>query len=240
MRAIRRRSRLRQLDLARRAGVSQSAISDIELGRLDRMSLRTVRASATALGVDLRLDPRWRGGEIDRLLDEGHARVAALAIALLERHGWECAVEVTYSHFGERGSIDILASDAGRTSVVVVEAKTRLTSIEATLRKLDEKSRLAPSIVQERTGARPKVVARLLALPEGGSARRSVARHDAVLRRAFPLRGAAARSWLAEPGPATGMLILLSGSRPRAPRRAGSASASVVPRAVPATYGREE
>jgi hypothetical protein len=62
----------------------------------------------------------WRGGDLDRLLDARHARVVGIMVALLRRLGWQVEVEVTYSSFGERGSIDILAWwPPGRIALVV-------------------------------------------------------------------------------------------------------------------------
>ena len=79
-RTLRRRLRWRQSDLAARAGVSQSLISDIERGQLRHVGLATLRRVFESLEVDLVLNARWRGGELDRLLDEDHSRlVAAIA-----------------------------------------------------------------------------------------------------------------------------------------------------------------
>jgi hypothetical protein len=92
-----------------------------------------------------------------------------------------------------------------------VEAKTRLVSLEATLRKLDEKVRLAPTAAADRFAVRPRSAIPVLVLPEGSVSRRAVAAHDAILGRALPLRGAAARAWLAAPdATARGILLVLT------------------------------
>ncbi|MCU0504522.1 MAG: helix-turn-helix domain-containing protein [Chloroflexi bacterium] len=209
MRAIRIGSRLRQVDVARRAGISQCAVSDVERGFAEGFSLRTLRALAAALGAQAMLDLRWRGGEVDRLLDEGHAHIVSSSVALLERLGWETVTEVTYSRFGERGSYDILAIHRPTGAVVAVEVKTRIVSLEETLRRLDQKARLAPLVATERFGAKPRVVGRMLVLPEGGVSRRAIGRHEAVLRRALPVRGLEARSWLADPSAPASLLLLV-------------------------------
>jgi transcriptional regulator with XRE-family HTH domain len=221
IRAIRVEARMRQVDLARRAGLSQAAISDIERGRGDRLSLRTLRAVASVLGAEASIDLRWRGGEVDRLLDQGHASLVAIVVDTLETAGWRTATEATYSRFGERGSFDILAMHERTGAAVAVEVKTRLLSLEATLRKLDEKARLTPDVAADRFGSRPRVVGRMLVLPEGGVARRVIARHDVVLRRTFPLRGAGVRAWLAEPSSSAGALLLVRA--PVAPATRGPA-----------------
>lgn len=200
---------MRQVDLGRRAGLSQPAVSDIERGHADRLSLRTLRSVASALGAEVSLELRWRGGEVDRLLDMGHADLVSRTVGILERSGWAVATEATYSRYGERGSYDVLALHRRAGIVLAVEVKTRLVSLEATLRKLDEKVRLAPEVAADRFGARPTAGARMLVLPEGGVARRAVARHDQVLRLSFPLRATSARAWLADPVSSTGILLLV-------------------------------
>ena len=111
--------------------------------------------------------------------------------------------------------------------------KTSLISAEETLRRHDTKVRLAARIVEERFGWRPSAVARMLVLPDASTPRRQVARHTAVLARAYPLRGSTARAWLAQPSGAAALLIFLSRSprerrgrepvRPRRVRLAGAA-----------------
>ena len=49
LRSMRVRKRLRQIDVAARAGVSDSLISRMERGHLDEMTVGSIRAVATAL-----------------------------------------------------------------------------------------------------------------------------------------------------------------------------------------------
>ncbi|MBI3745620.1 MAG: hypothetical protein HY264_03695 [Chloroflexi bacterium] len=147
---------------------------------------------ATALDADLDLIVRWRGGALDRLLDERHAALCAAVARRLRAIGYEVLIEVSYSRYGERGSIDVLGWDVRRSAIVVVEVKTELASIEATLRKHDEKIRLGPRIAQERVGQTPRIVAGLLVLPDDSTTRRRVDRQRPILDGAYPLRGHAA------------------------------------------------
>ena len=73
IRALRRRQRWRQSDLAQRGGCSQSLVAQLESGQIDRTSIGTIRSVLAPLGVRAELVPRWRGAEIERLLDEEHA-----------------------------------------------------------------------------------------------------------------------------------------------------------------------
>ena len=189
-------------------------VSLVERGHLQRVSLTIVRRIVAALDASLVIEVRWRAGALDRLLDEDHARLAAALASHLVRAGWEVHVEVTYSHFGERGSFDILAYWPAMQLVLVIELKTDLASAEGTLRKLDEKVRLASVIGRERFGWPIRDVARLVVMPEASTLRRRVVRHHGLFDRVLPARGANIRRWVASPdGPLSGLWFLsLSGA----------------------------
>ena len=97
-----------------------------------------------ALDASLVLDVRWRAGALDRLIDEAHAALGGSVAELLTRLGWIVRVEVTYSEYGERGSIDLVAFWPASGILLVVELKTDLPGIDPVLRKLDEKSGWRP------------------------------------------------------------------------------------------------
>jgi hypothetical protein len=167
---------------------------------------------------------------VDRLLDERHARLVGETVAWLVQAGWEAQVEVTYSVYGERGSIDVLGWSPPLRMLLVVEVKSELASIEETLRKHDEKCRLASRVARERFGWTARGSARLLVATSDRTTRRRVERAASVLDAAYPMRGGAARAWLRSPtAAAVGMLWLAdtsrrSGSRPMARVRVPKAS----------------
>jgi transcriptional regulator with XRE-family HTH domain len=74
-RAVRIRRRWRQEDVAARAGVPRSLVSDIERGHFGSTSLERLRAVAVVLEIRLDIVARWRGGELARVLN---ARQSAL------------------------------------------------------------------------------------------------------------------------------------------------------------------
>jgi transcriptional regulator with XRE-family HTH domain len=204
--------------VAARAEVSAATVARIEHGQLDRLQVGVIRKVLKTLEMDLALEPRWRGGELDRLADEGHALLVGRAAALLESEGWVVQPEVSYSVWGERGSIDLLAWHARTRTLLVVEVKTTLNSIEETLRRQDAKARLSAGVARERFDWEARATARLLVLPDDAAARRRVARHAAVLDRAYPSRGYDARAWIRSPQQATGMLVFLRTSGKEAAR----------------------
>ena len=121
---MRLRLRLRQEDVAARAGVSQDTVSRIERGRLSALQLRTVRAVLQAIEMELRINPSWRGGELDRLMDEDHAVAVGGVAELLEGLGWVTGAEVSFAVYGERGSIDLVAWHPGTRVLLIIEVKT--------------------------------------------------------------------------------------------------------------------
>ncbi len=210
VRAVRIRLGWRQSDVAGAARVSATTVWRVEHGRLDRLQLGTIRKVLKSLEIDMPLQAYWRGGDLDRLVDERHALLSGVAGGLLVNAAWVVQAEVTFSVYGERGSIDILAWHPATRTLLVVEVKSSLNSIEETLRRQDVKVRLARGIARERFGWKASATASMLVLPDDTTSRRRVDRHGAVLGELFPVRGAEARSWLRSPSGAVGLLIFLS------------------------------
>ena len=202
--------------------MSQTLVSLVERGHLSSLSIRTVRLLFAS--VDARYDGlvTWRGGEVDRVLDQRHAEVVGRFAAHLRVLGWQVEIEVTFNEFGDRGSIDILAMRPADRVVLVVEIKTELTSIEATVRRLDVKERLSAKVVASRYDWRPVLVGRLIVLQESSTNRRRVASHAVVLGAALADRGEAVRGWLRKPAGRLSGLVFLSVSNGGATKRGPS------------------
>ena len=133
------------------------------------------------------------------MLDERHARLVEAAIRLFGRRGWETAAEVTFSEYGERGSVDVLAGYRPTLAVAVCEVKGSLGSLEETNRLLDAKERLAPRIAMHRFGWSPRIVGRILIVPEDRTIRRTIVRHAETMGVVYPARGREVREWLHRP-----------------------------------------
>jgi len=212
-RALRIRRGLRQVDLARLAHVSRGMISKIERGEIAVVPLGVLRSVAGALGASVDLKLRWHGEGLDRLLDEAHARLVDETVVLLREAGWDAAVEVSFSIWGERGSIDVLAWHAATGSLLVIEVKSVVPDSQATLHGLDRKTRLAPQLAEER-GWDCRNVGRLLVVGESRTARRRVTTLAATYDAAFPDRNVQVRRWIRKPtGPLAGLLFLTNASR---------------------------
>ncbi len=161
--------------------------------------------------LELRIDvvARWRGGELDRLVNARHSALHEAFAARLERSpGWAVAPEASFSIYGERGVVDVLAWHGASRMLLVVELKSELVDIQELIGTLDRKRRLAPRIGRER-GWDPVDLAAWVVVAEGRTNRRHAAAHRAVLRTAFPDDGHRLRSWLASPdGPVNGLSFL--------------------------------
>ena len=191
----------------------------IELGRLDALDLGTLRATVEALGgrVDVRM--QWRGPDLDRLLDEDHARVAASVKRRLESWRWQVRVEHSYSHYGERGRIDLLAFHPPARILLVVEVKSELVDVQGLLGALDQKSRLAPFVVRP-FGWSSRAVVPAIVFLEHSATRKRLRRYDTLFDR-FVVRGRAAGTWLRNPTavvPSGLLWFTAAGERASAPR----------------------
>ncbi len=200
IRLVRQARGWRQDDLAKVASVSQSTVSRIERGHVGSLSTDTIRAVASAIDVRVDLIPRWRGGDLDRLMNRGHSSLHE-SVARMFRDGlaaWTLAPEVSFAVFGERGVIDILAWHAGRQALLVIELKTDIIDVNELLGTLDRKRRLAARIGAER-GWDPVAVSAWLIVREGRTSRRRVQAHAAMLAGALPDDRKVVREWLRDP-----------------------------------------
>lgn len=224
IRALRRRRGLRQADLAVAAGLSQSVVSRAERGHIDTLAIGVVRRLLTAIEARLDLNVSWRGGELDRLIDEDHAALGATVAADLTRMGWRLLPEVTFMRLGERGSIDLIGVNEARRAAVIFELKSELTSYEETQRRFDAKARVAASVIQDRVGWRPRHLAVVLVLAESRTNRDRAARVGPLLRAALPAGNVEVRRWLkrAEGSLAGVWFVRISRPRTRNRRRGGS------------------
>ncbi len=99
IRAARQRKGWRQQELAEAGHVARATISRVERGHFGSLPLDTIRAICAGLDIRLDLQPRWRGGDLDRMMSRRHSILhesvtRAIASAFPE---WEIAPEVSFS-----------------------------------------------------------------------------------------------------------------------------------------------
>ena len=210
--------------------MSQSEVSRIELGQIEAVPVLRLVGVARALGaaVDLRL--HWQGASLDRLIDAAHASLVEQVVRLMTARGWETMTEVSFSIYGERGSIDVLARHATLRRLVVIEVKSSIGDVQATLSALDRKVRNAGAVARER-GWAPWPAARILVVADSSTARRRVAQHAATFEAMLPADGQATRLWLRTPEPAVigGVWFLSPTRRVGTRRRVRPSGARIAP-----------
>jgi transcriptional regulator with XRE-family HTH domain len=225
IRAIRLRRRWRQVDLARRSGVSPTMVARIERGAIGTIPVGRVRQVAAGLGARLDLVVRWQGGDLGRLLDERHAAMGeAISRDFARLDGWEAEPEVSFAIYGERGAIDMLAWHGAHRALLIVELKTEIVDVGELMRTMDRRRWLALGIARERRWAAASV-STWVVVADSRTNRRAVARHATVLRAKMPIDGRAIRGWLRDPAGRVDALSFMSyghgvtTSHPSAPTR---------------------
>ncbi len=167
VRTARIRRGWRQRDLATAVGVSDATISRVERGHLDSAGLGRIRAIARALDIRVELLPRSRGSELDRLISSRHAAPGESVTKWLGGlGGWGVRPEVSFSRYGERGIIDLLAWHPGTRSLLVIELKAAIVDVGELLGTLGRKARNAWELARG-MGWEPATVSSLLIVAEG-------------------------------------------------------------------------
>ncbi len=208
-RAVRIRRGWRQVDVALRASVSRSQISMLERGHVGSVAVDSLRQVAAALDMRIDLVARWRGGELDRLLNARHAALSDAVAAWLISLGWEVAPEVSFAIYGERGWIDLLAWHAPTRTLLVIEIKTEIVDVQEMIGIVDRKTRLASVIARDRGWVAAKL-ARMVIIGEGATNRRRVLAHASLLGSAFRADTRACRAWLRRPAESLSGLMFFS------------------------------
>jgi transcriptional regulator with XRE-family HTH domain len=172
---IRRGWRLR--DVADRSGLSTTTIGRTELGSI--ATVQVLRDHAAALDVRVEWRIVGRGADVARLLDEEHAAIVETLAASFGGSGWRVEAEASYSEYGERGRIDLLAFDPSTKVLAVIEVKTELADLQELFGNLNAKLRLAPTIGR-RNGWHSARVATVLAVAATAANRATVRTHPAL------------------------------------------------------------
>jgi len=212
VRLVRHELRLTQIQLGTAAHVPVRDIKAVEGGRAADVRVGRLRRILEAQDGRLRVTAWWKGAAGDQLLDRRHAALVERVVTILRARGWNVHIEVSFSEFGERGSIDVLALRPDAKVAVVLEIKTVLGSLEETNRVFDAKVRLTPTIVYRRFGWRPVLVGCVLVLPEESTVRRTIEQHAETMQALYPSRGREVRAWVRRPsGPLRGLWFLSYG-----------------------------
>lgn len=195
-RVVRIRRGWTQAYVAVRADSVPGVVSRIERGHLENVSMRAFRRVAAALEIRVDVTLRLPHGELDRIVNAGHAAMhEALARFIDSLPGWIQSPEVSFAIFGERGVIDILAFHEPSRSVLLIELKTEVVALEELLAAMDIRVRHARQIARDR-GWHATSVSAWIVVAESDTNRRRVRAHLATLRSAYPSDGrGCVRGW---------------------------------------------
>lgn len=236
-RAIRLHRRMRQCDVADAAGVSQATVSRIERGGYAALPLEATRSVARALEIRLEVAPRWRGGDLDRLVNARHSALhEALAARLTRVSGWMTEAEVSYSTCGERGVIDRVAYHPARRAMGIFELKADLSDPAGLIGQLDRYRRLAPVVARGR-GWDITSTSCWAIIADTDTNRRRLAAHATLLRWAFPAGRRELAAWLRDPTERRDGLVFLAYPRSQTGTR-GLVATKRVRRSRPAAEHR--
>ncbi len=131
----------------------------------------------------------------------------------LERWGWIVMAEVSYSRYGERGRIDLLAWHPRLRILIVVEVKTEIVDVQALLGGLDAKTRLGSSVARDLRLGTPALVIPMLLASESSTNRSRIRQVESLFSR-FDVRGRRAVRWLRRPDNLVAGLLVFSDLRP--------------------------
>jgi transcriptional regulator with XRE-family HTH domain len=239
IRQVRIRRGLRQLDIARAAGVSQATISRIERGHLAPLSFDVVRSVGSVLDIRVEAVARWRAGDIDRMLNARHSALHELvARRFAGLPDWETRPEVSFAIYAERGVVDLLAFHAGRAMLLVIELKTDIADVNELLGTVDRKRRNGVEIARGLgwPAVRGDRVSVWIIVAEGATNRRRLAAHRSMLRAGFPVDGRHIGPWLRDPREPVRALSIWSDSH----RQTARTSLHAVRRVATRQSGRSE
>jgi len=129
-------------------------MSRLERGKPGEVRLDELVRIVEALCGQLDVVVRWRGGELDRLLNARHSALhEEVARSFARIDGWTLAPEVSFAIRGERGVIDILAWHAASRTLLVIELTTEIVDINELMGSVDRKRRLAALVARDRVAS---------------------------------------------------------------------------------------
>jgi transcriptional regulator with XRE-family HTH domain len=205
--------RLRIVDVAALCGLSRSEISRIERGESRGTAVIHYDRIAGALGATAEIFIRYRGANLDRLVNAAHSAMHERVGRLFARlPGWIALPEVTFAIGRELGSIDWLAWHAQSRSLLIVEIKTSLVDVQGLLAQMDRYLRLAREIASQH-GWQPATISFWLLFEDSTRNRNAVRLHRSLLATRLPAAGHAMRHWLRMPAGQIRALSFLSDSR---------------------------
>ena len=200
IRDLRRSIGWSERELAARAGVSQSLVSFIERGRLHNLSFESAGRLLEAMGGRLIIDAAAPFlGDRERQREPAHVRCATYVVRRLERDDWQVATEVEIGGDRFRGWIDVLAYNAARRLLLLIEINTEIHDLGAIERALGWYERECWSAARRMGWYPDRLLSSLMLLSSAANDVRIRENRDS-LARLFPVRASELAAYLRDPG----------------------------------------
>jgi len=191
VRATRRRRHLTQRQLARRVGLEQSRLSEIELGTAVgtplivwvRLGIALGRPVGIAFARDLTPAPA----------DAGHLDAQELVVRLVTPTRRRALVELPPRRGNPAHSVDVAIRDDAERLLMLLEIWNRVDDAGEGIRSTDRKVSDAEGLAAAIGGARPYRVASCWLFTDTAANRALVARYPALLHARFP---GSSRAWV--------------------------------------------
>jgi len=142
---------------------------------------------------------------------------------------------VSFSIFGERGVIDLVAWNPGHRALLLIEFKTDIADVNELIGTFDRKVRLGRTIAQQRGWDAVAVSGWVIVAP-GRTNRERIAAHGSMLRAAFPQDGRMIGAWLRNPNGTVSALSMWRNGQ----RGSGGDESTAVRRVRPGSRARPE
>ncbi len=183
-----------------------------------------VRRIGAALDISLPFDPRWRGADLARLLDEAHAALVETIVRSLRENHWEAIVEYSFNHYGDRGSVDVVGWHAQTRTLLILEVKSRIADVQDLHATMHRKCRVVPVLLARERGWAALNVGHVLVVLDTSTIRRTVLRHAVTFDAVLPERTAGVRRWLRRPAGSMAGIWFLPLITPRDGKRISTGS----------------
>jgi len=192
VRSARRRRRLRQADLGVKAGLSQSAVSDLELGRGASLSLVAWQRVAIVLDLPLRFELGRDALEEPR--DAGHLAIQELLLRLGRVTGRRRTFELATKPADPSRSTDVGLIDDAHRCLLLLECVNSFGDIGASIRSADRKRAEAEALAISLGNGNPYTVSECWVVRATRRNRALVARYPELFATRFP---GSSRAWTA-------------------------------------------
>ena len=190
LKVSRRRRRLRQADVAIRAGLTQGSISRIERGHGGNFSLDSWQLICLAVGR--RLEFRLPADTLQEPADAGHLAIQELVLRLGRTTGFRRTFELPTRPADPMRSADVGLRDDGRRLLVLVECWNTIGDVGAAARSSERKRAEAEALavaigpLREDATVEPYRVRSCWVIRANGRNRGLVARYPEVFAARFP------------------------------------------------------